>query len=130
MSPLAEGLFHRIIALSGNAICGQYIQQKPKEATVELAKRLNCAEMGVLEMVDCLRSVPINELVVKSNDMYVSNYNLSFFFFLCLPNNLHIFNFRYFTVFLAGLLLLLTESSFRPIQKKCLLKVLFTTYLL
>jgi carboxylesterase type B len=100
MSPLAEGLFHRIIALSGNAICGQYIQQKPKEATVELAKRLNCAEMGVLEMVDCLRSVPINELVVKSNDMYVSNYNLSFFFF-----------FAYLTIYIFSTLDILQFSS-------------------
>jgi len=78
MSPLAEGLFHRIIALSGNAMCGQYIQQKPKEAAVELARRLDCDEMGVQEMIDCLRSAPVDELVVKSNDMYVSKQNILF----------------------------------------------------
>lgn len=78
MSPLAEGLFHRIIALSGNAMCGQYIQQKPKEAAAELARRLDCDVMGVPEMMDCLRSASVDELVVKSNDMYVSRQNVPF----------------------------------------------------
>jgi carboxylesterase type B len=88
MSPLAEGLFHRIIALSGNAMCGQYIQQKPKKAAAELARRLDCDEMGVPEMMDCLRSVPVDELVVKSNDMYVSRQHAPF------PNS---FTFKLFT---------------------------------
>lgn len=72
MSPLAEGLFHRIIALSGNAFCGQYIQQKPREAASELARRLECSGVGSQEILDCLRRIPIDELIVKSNDMYVS----------------------------------------------------------
>lgn len=72
MSPLAKGLFHRVIALSGNAICAQYIQQNPRGATLELARRLKCSGNGSLELLDCLRRIPIQDFVKKSNDMYVS----------------------------------------------------------
>lgn len=72
MSPLAEGLFHRVIALSGNAICAQYIQQKPREATVELARRLDCSGNGSQELLDCLRRISIKDFILKSNEMYVS----------------------------------------------------------
>ena len=39
MSPTAHGLFQGVIALSGNALCDQYIQNKPMEAASELASR-------------------------------------------------------------------------------------------
>ena len=39
MSPLATGLFHGAITLSGNALCDQYIQSNPNEAAVELANK-------------------------------------------------------------------------------------------
>jgi len=59
MSPLADGLFHRVIALSGNALCAQYIQENPREAALELASRVDCsiASGGSQEMIDCLRKV-------------------------------------------------------------------------
>lgn len=72
MSPVAEGLFSRIIALSGNALCGQYIQHKPKEATLELAERVECSAMGMKDMIDCLRKVPVEDIIRKSTDMHVS----------------------------------------------------------
>lgn len=68
LSPLADGLFHRVIAMSGNALCAQYLQPKPRDAAVELGRRLQCLEH---ELVDCLRRVPVQDLVVKSNDMYI-----------------------------------------------------------
>ena len=55
--------------MSGNALCAQYLQPKPRDAAVELGRRLQCLEH---ELVDCLRRVPVQDLVVKSNDMYVS----------------------------------------------------------
>merc|ERR1712013_824259 len=42
MSPLAKDLFHGAIALSGNALCDQYLQNDPAEASRELATRLEC----------------------------------------------------------------------------------------
>lgn len=71
MSPLADGLFSRIIALSGNALCGQYIQHKPREATLELARRVECSEMGMKETVDCLRKVSVEDIILKSTDMHM-----------------------------------------------------------
>lgn len=60
-SPLADGLFHRVIALSGNALCAQYIQEKPREAAQELARRLGCPA-GAQEMLDCLRKVSSSKI--------------------------------------------------------------------
>merc|ERR1719266_3085107 len=42
MSPAAKGLFHGAIALSGNALCDQYLQAQPSEASVDLASRMEC----------------------------------------------------------------------------------------
>ena len=42
LSPLGRGLFHGAIALSGTALCDQYLQQQPHEAARELATRLEC----------------------------------------------------------------------------------------
>lgn len=119
MSPLADGLFSRIIALSGNALCGQYIQHKPREATLELARRVECSEMGMKETVDCLRKVSVEDIILKSTDMHVSTCVSHSFFFLSYP----LFNLitcsRCFIVFLGGSRLWWTVSLFWPILKKC-----------
>ena len=72
MSPLSKGLFHRIIALSGNALCAQYIQDNPQVAARELARRLDCGTIKNQISIDCLRKVPVHDLIQKSNDMFVS----------------------------------------------------------
>lgn len=72
LSPLAEGLFHKVIALSGNTLCPQYMQGKPKEAAMELIRRLECPDNNVEEGLECLRSKPADEIILKSNDMHVS----------------------------------------------------------
>lgn len=71
LSPLAGGLFHRVIALSGNALCPQYMQSKPKEAAMELTRRLECPDANVEEALECLRSMPADDIILKSNDMHV-----------------------------------------------------------
>merc|ERR1712080_295469 len=43
MVSTAQGLFHGAIALSGNALCNQYLQSEPAEASRELATRLECS---------------------------------------------------------------------------------------
>ena len=118
MSPLATNsngtdLFHRVIALSGNALCAQYIQEKPREAALELAKRLDCHDAGgFVEVLQCLREVPVVDLIGKANDMYVSNsVNPSSI------QRMQYSSFRFFTVFRAGSRRWWTERFFRLIPR-------------
>ncbi len=39
MSPSAHGLFSGVMALSGNALCDQFLQTNPQESAAELASR-------------------------------------------------------------------------------------------
>lgn len=71
MSPMAEGLFHGVIALSGNALCDQYMQTKPQEAAVDLATRLECSTEKGEDIVECLRRQTQQDIITKSNDMYM-----------------------------------------------------------
>ena len=72
LSRLSKGLFHRVIALSGNALCGQYIQENPQIAAIELSRRLDCTVVGNQISIDCIRKVSFQEIIEKSNDMFVS----------------------------------------------------------
>ena len=61
-------LWHfRAIALSGNALCDQYIQTNPHEAAVELANRLECSsEKGEdIGMYICTVSVMYIRVTLK-----------------------------------------------------------------
>jgi para-nitrobenzyl esterase len=60
------------MALSGNALCDQYMQATPNEAAVELASRFECSatEKGA-DLVDCLRRQTQQDIVKKSNDMFM-----------------------------------------------------------
>ena len=73
MSPMANGLFHGAIALSGNALCDQYIQTDPNEAAVELANRMECfsSETGE-DIVNCLSRQTQQDIVNAANSMFVS----------------------------------------------------------
>ena len=74
LSPLSHGLFHRVIALSGNALCPQYLQRKPRLGFLDLAAQLGCSVANDTDrIVDCMRKVPVQDVVVKSNSMYVSD---------------------------------------------------------
>ena len=71
MSPAANGLFHGAIALSGNALCDQYMTAKPEEAAKELAARLECSNDSGRDIVDCLRRQTQQDLVLKTNEMFM-----------------------------------------------------------
>jgi len=71
MSPLATGLFHRAIALSGNALCDQYIQSNPHEAAVELANRLECSSEKGEDIVNCLSRQTQQDLIKAANSMFM-----------------------------------------------------------
>ena len=60
------------MALSGNALCDQYLQSNPQEAAVELANRLECSstEKGA-DIVECLRRQTQQDIIKKVNDMFM-----------------------------------------------------------
>jgi carboxylesterase type B len=71
MSPLATGLFHGVIALSGNALCDQYIQTNPNEAAIELASKLECSSEKGEDIVNCLSRLTQQEIVKGTNSMFM-----------------------------------------------------------
>lgn len=66
------GLFHGVIALSGNALCDQYIQTNPNEAAIELASKLECSSEKGEDIVNCLSRLTQQEIVKGTNSMFVS----------------------------------------------------------
>ena len=72
MSPLAKGLFHGAIALSGNALCDQYLQNDPHEASRELATRLECTADTGKDIINCLQRKSQQEIISASQQMFVS----------------------------------------------------------
>lgn len=71
MSPLADGLFHRAIALSGNALCDQYLQNEPAEASRELASRLECSVESGQHIINCLQRKTQQDIIRASQDMFM-----------------------------------------------------------
>ena len=71
MSPSAHGLFSGAIALSGNALCDQYMQSNPMEAASELAARLECSGEKGVDIVECLRRQTQQDIILKANDMFM-----------------------------------------------------------
>ncbi|XP_037041115.1 esterase E4-like isoform X2 [Bradysia coprophila] len=61
VSPMSQGLFHRVIGLSGSIASGPVDAPIKRGTTntvavMELAKRVNCTTISVDGMVDCLRN--------------------------------------------------------------------------
>ena len=71
MSPQANGLFHGAIALSGNALCDQYMQSNPHEAAVELANRLECSSEKGEDIVNCLSRQTQQDIIKAGNSMFM-----------------------------------------------------------
>lgn len=69
MSPLANGLFHGAITLSGNALCDQYMQNDPNEAAIELANRLECSSEKGEDIVNCLSRQTQQDIIKAANSM-------------------------------------------------------------
>ncbi len=73
---LFPGLFHGAMTLSGNALCDQYIQKAPQDAAVELATRLECTSEKGEDIIKCLKRQTQQDIVKKSQDMFVRGYHL------------------------------------------------------
>jgi len=70
-SPLARGLFHRAIALSGTALCDQYMQNSPLEASRELATRLECTTDTGTDIINCLQRKSQQEIIAAAQQMFM-----------------------------------------------------------
>ena len=75
MSEKAKGLFHGAIALSGNALCDQYLQNEPQEASRELATRLECTTDTGKDIINCLKRKSQQEIISAAQQMFVSFIN-------------------------------------------------------
>jgi len=69
MSPPAIGLFHGAIALSGNALCDQYLQAQPSEASADLASRMECNTDTGVDIINCLKRKTQQDMIKVSQDM-------------------------------------------------------------
>lgn len=83
LSPLTEGLFHRVISQSGSALVG--FVPRPREIAVKLAEHLKCPssenEITSEEIATCLRAASLEELnKAQSEFLTVRN-------FLCLSSH-------------------------------------------
>ncbi|CAG7816018.1 unnamed protein product [Allacma fusca] len=74
VSPLAKGLFNKVIAQSGSALSEWALDRKPFEASQHLADLVGCPNRTSTEIVTCLRTVPWETLVEvakkKEDDAY------------------------------------------------------------
>merc|ERR1712168_1500367 len=71
MSEKAKGLFHGAIALSGNALCDQYLQNEPQEASRELATRLECSTETGEDIILCLSRKTQQEIIKAAQQMFM-----------------------------------------------------------
>merc|ERR1712088_719636 len=65
------GLFHRAIALSGTALCDQYLQNAPLEASRELATRLECSTDSGRDIINCLQRKSQQEIISAAQQMFM-----------------------------------------------------------
>lgn len=62
ISPVAQGLFHRAILISGSALSDWALNYNPQQITMEVAKQLNCP-IEDNNLGECLRTKTYREIV-------------------------------------------------------------------
>ncbi|XP_018328854.1 venom carboxylesterase-6 isoform X2 [Agrilus planipennis] len=63
LSPLSRGLFHRGMSQSGTTFNTWAFIQKPKERLTVLANHLNCSQMSGKTVIDCLKYLPVKDIL-------------------------------------------------------------------
>lgn len=62
ISPIAKGLFHRTILMSGSALSDWAVNYNPQQITLQVAKKLNCP-IEDTQLGDCLRRKSYREIM-------------------------------------------------------------------
>lgn len=62
ISPIARGLFHRAILMSGSALSDWALNYNPQHITMQVAKKLNCP-IEDSKLGECLRQRPYQEIM-------------------------------------------------------------------
>jgi len=62
VSPVARGLFHRAILMSGSALADWALNNNPQDTTLQVAKKLNCP-IEDSQLGDCLRKKSYQEII-------------------------------------------------------------------
>lgn len=62
ISPIASGLFHRAILMSGSALSDWALNYNPQQITMQVAKRLNCP-IEDSQLGECLRAKSYQEIL-------------------------------------------------------------------
>lgn len=63
ISPVAKGLFHRSILMSGSALADWALNHNPQDTTMQVAQKLNCPIDEDDELGACLRSKTYEEIL-------------------------------------------------------------------
>jgi carboxylesterase type B len=62
ISPIAKGLFHRTILMSGSSLADWALNYNPQQITLEVAKKLKCP-IEDSQLGDCLRTKSYREIM-------------------------------------------------------------------
>ncbi|XP_051159978.1 juvenile hormone esterase-like [Leptopilina boulardi] len=68
VSPMSRGLFHRAIAMSGSVTGQRLLGTNQKDMAIKQAKYFNCSTNSVDEIVDCLQTIPAQDI---ANSMHI-----------------------------------------------------------
>ncbi|KAK5649339.1 hypothetical protein RI129_000368 [Pyrocoelia pectoralis] len=67
---LVIGLFHRAISQSGTALMPWALQKAALQKTRKLAESLNCEVTDTRTIVNCLKAIPVDDVVYNTSNFY------------------------------------------------------------
>ena len=82
LSPMSRGLFHGSLGLSGSAVNPFAFQTKPAEKAKKLGALFNCPTNDSTRMINCLRKVPVRQLINATAQFQVIFFKLTNYFLI------------------------------------------------
>ncbi|KAF2365535.1 Carboxylesterase type B, partial [Trinorchestia longiramus] len=83
ISPMSEGLFHRVIAVSGTALAPWAMSHNNHRSMLILTKYLKCPRADTAAMLNCLKKMNVETLLeaqmylLEARDLFVGNGNFA-----------------------------------------------------